>query len=248
MQRTTITGLGLALLIMFSGQLSAQALSPLDKLKEITRQIKTMKTYGYDYEINAIFPNGQTDRLTGETFTDGANMMLFNKSNAHTILLSPNWLYRADHRNKSITVVNLSRHFNHKDQQEWYDGMFNSNISSGFLDSIVVKHGVLKAYRERNDTVSIEVVFSVPIPLKKIELTFDYKNKIPVAVKIHSFYPQDESTTDQPGKIGTSHTVSCTNYRKDIRMFPADFIKYFAVKGEKIELSQYRNYKLHTLL
>lgn len=229
-----------------SSIVSGQSKVNTDKLKTILASVKSMENYGYDYLITMNFPDGNAEKIVGEMYARNKERMMYNSSSIHEMLLTADWFYRANHHDKTVTVVDLKTSLS-KEAKERKEDMFNGYITSYFIDSIVLRYGVLKNYKEQQDTIAFKLSFSLAnTPLKSIELKFDYKNRIPILMKVTSFYPTGRGSATTPE--GTWQTVTCTNYtlsRKGLQLDPSS---YFTRDGKSIHLKKYTNYKISSYL
>src|SRR5690606_10563790 len=168
----------------------AQISSYMNKLTGMVQSLKELKVYGYDYTIRITYPNGQKDQLSGKSYVDGANKIYYNTNQAQTILLTPEWYYRAEHRDKKLTIIDLKKHYTDENKQAYRADLFNNNMLSYYLDSVIIKYGRIQKYEERGDTATIHLTFRTNTPVQKMEVSYDMKRDIPFSVKTYCFYPQ----------------------------------------------------------
>lgn len=229
------------------GMLYAQPNPDVNKLKLILKDIKTLENYGYDYLIHMQYPGGKSDKITGEMFARNRDKFMYNSSTIHTMLLTPDWFYRANHIDKTVTILDVQDHLS-TEMKERMNDVFNGFITGYFIDSVVLKHGRLRQYSENKDTVSLQLTLALNSPIKSIDLKYDFRNRIPVLIKVRSFYPTGDRSSAAPEE-GITQTVYCTHYHKDkkedAKIHPNS---YFTIEGKKVQLKQYTNYKLISYL
>src|ERR1700760_4534444 len=97
------------LLLLLPCSLSAQSLDTAAVLRQLVNNMKSCKSLGYDFIMDAQFPNGEKDHIKGETYADIDRQFLYNDCDAFTMIYTPHWYYNADHRNKEVTVINLDK-------------------------------------------------------------------------------------------------------------------------------------------
>lgn len=225
----------------------SQVQGDISKLKEIAAAIKETRVYGYHYEMKVTYPDGQMDKLVGKNYIDGDNKVMFNENQDYIILLTPHWYYKADHLQKSVTLVNLQQHDNDANKVTYRGNIFSGSTTAYFLDSVVMKYGILKDYRESGDTVLLAFEFKINSPIRKMEVSYNSRTHLPIRIITEAFYP-DEPFDIVGSDGGTLQTIITEDYQKTIRMQPGDVEKYFNVKSGKVRLHQFKNYKIYSLL
>jgi len=235
-------------LTMFSISAFGQRKQVPEKLRQVVEALKQTRTYGYHFVIQADFPNGQKDKLSGEAYMDGANRIMFNKTEAFVMLYSDKWFYRANHHEKTITIVNLDKHYNDVNKISGRNELFGNQMTGEFLDSMIMKYGRVSLLEEQGNIINAVLEFPKSMALNKIELTYNLKEKIPVSMNLYIFYPAEEDPGHGIKRKGISQVIKCSQYKKAIAMKHTDTKTYFLVSDGTVQLKQFNNYKIYSLL
>src|SRR5690606_6981301 len=116
----------------------AQQAVSAEELVAVAKEMKAMHSYGYDYRIELTAPNGQYSELSGKAFGDASAGIMYNTNSAQTILLTPEWYYRADHPDRGLPLIDLSKHYNDQHKHQFREDLFNNTMLSYYLDSFVM--------------------------------------------------------------------------------------------------------------
>src|SRR5690606_36910772 len=95
----------------------AQQAASAEELMAVARDLKSLRSYGYDYRITMTAPDGQQEELSGKTFWDATSGIMYNTNAATTVLLTPKWYYRAEHKDRELTLIDLDKHYNDENKQ-----------------------------------------------------------------------------------------------------------------------------------
>jgi len=213
------------------------------KLKSMMAQLKSLNTYSYDYLIKMDFPDNHSEKLTGKAYMDIKNEVMYNESEAHAMLLTNRWYYRANHVDKTITLIDLDNFKSGARERE--NDLFNGFVISYYIDSVIMKYGILKSYRENGDTISLSLSFKINSPTRQIDVVYDYKHHFPLAIKVMAALNSSSAGLyDGPSEI--LQTIICTNYSQQKR--PPQSTSFFVVENKKVLLKKYANYKIYDYL
>lgn len=216
-----------------------------DKIKEIFYQLKNMKQYGYTYTLAAKFPDGSTDQIKGYVFINTDRKIMLTESVGSTTLFSDGWYLNADHKHKNLVIVNTNRPDKKRFKQQAEVFMFgNSEYVNAYIDSAILKKGIIRSFNFSGDTIRCSIGFPPLMEIKGIDLVFDYARKIPVSYNVHLFYAWSVKNKKFKEK-GTTKTVTC-NYIQDIDNDKYDIHSYFIVSNGKAVLKKYKTYTLKT--
>jgi len=218
----------------------------LGEVKKIITDMKNTRNMAYMYSLSAEYPNGQEDRLKGEIYLGNDDKFMYNSNSAFTMIYSTDWYYNANHRDKTIALVNINKHL-HKDYKDGIEkDMFENNALIVYLDSVVMKYGTIKSLRKDNDTVRMELGFPTKMPIRNIRFVYDEKNKVMVSYSTNTFQPwkNNEFGKDK----GVRKTITCWNFRKteNNRKYKTEY--FFAIKKNKALLKKYKKYTLTSKL
>jgi len=211
-----------------------------EMLREIVRRIKSMQTVGYDFLIAAAYPDGSKDSLSGSMYMDRQQQLFFNESPAVTFLLTSKWFYRADHSTKRITILDVDKYYKKETlKNEFFSGVFGGQISSVFIDSVLLKRGHITTLRIDDSLVTL----SVKVPpavyhVERVDLVFNTSRQLPETLQYHVIYPWKE------GKM-IKQLVRCSAYRTQPTVGKKlDPATYFTIGTGKPVLMQYKDYKV----
>lgn len=217
----------------------------INDLMRITAKLKAIKTYSYQTETNARFPNGKTDQMKTEVYVDGPNKRLCYKTNFQVLLLTQKWAFKADHRNKNASVFDVIKYnAKFKNALPELDEVFRSNLAANYLDSLVVKKAKLQSAKRSGSVVTYKLGFPPDFYIKEMLIAYDESRELPEYIRIVSSY-------DRGGKgAGTDSAIEtiCKGYSKTVPEKVFDTNQYFRVTGTKVQLQQYKNYKLSAIL
>lgn len=217
----------------------------ISELAEISDELKSLKDLSYKYTFNINFPGNQNDRMKGQVFFDNDNKILFNNCNSFTLIYSKNWFYKADHRNKSVTIIDLNKEDNPDLKKAVEKDVFDNGSLINFIDSVVIKYGALKKFEQQGDIYKIEVVFPKSLRVKSLSMTYDKSKKLFVNYSLYIAYPVQQSK-NKTEKI--TELMTCTDFKKIDHGLRHTEDDYFSVRKGVVTLKKYDKYKLSTKL
>jgi len=210
--------------------------------KVITR-LKALRNYSYQTETNAVFPNGKKEKMKTEVCMDAAHRRLYYKTGSQVLLLTDKWAYKADHSNKKVSVFDVVR-YNKKYKKEMPElqEVFKNGLMAVFLDSVLLKSGTLRSAKQEGSRTTYVLSFPEDALLQEMTLVYDDKQDLPERIKVRSFYREGQ------GKKGTSIETVSSGYSLQVPedVFHTD--RYFRVEGGKVQLQQYKNYTISSIL
>lgn len=229
--------------LLLSGTARAQSLDTAAELRQIGDQLRNFKNSGYDYTMEAQFPNGEKDQVKGYMYVNNEDKLLYNDCDAFTMIYSDHWLYKADHRKKTIDLVGLDKKDNKALKKSVEKDVFQNGATNPFLDSLVLKNAKIIKLKKNGDTVSVTLVFPKSKELKRMEIVYDGKNNSPVSYYASSFRQLQSSSK---AVEGTEMHIHCSNFKiiTDKSLYAQD--RFFSYTNGKVELKKYNNYKLST--
>lgn len=217
------------------------------ELNQVLQKLKSIKTYSYETEANAVFPDGKKDRKITRVYMDAANLRLQYADDFQVVLLNKDWLFKADHRSKQASVFHV-RSYDKKNKGMLPElaSVFEQHTMTRFLDSVVLKEGKLSPVKRKGDLVIYKINFPESNYLQWIEIVFNEKKQLPETIRTSSRFSEGRGPNGQP-MITTLETIS-RNYsiRIDPKVF--DEQQFFKKNGNKIALNQFKNYKVSTIL
>ncbi len=220
-----------------------------EMLKNIFYEIKSEKQISYKYIITANFPDGTTQAVKGNVLIDADKKILVNDCSAMTLILTGDWYYNADHREKSVDIVNLKNSKRRIAKEKAQDIAFGNNeIMDVYVDSAILKYGIIKQFIQKGDYVSIAITFPSQISIRSIDMIYDQKRKMPVVYTVKAYFPWPAKGDPRFKGKGTTKTVKCIDYRKDVEKNGYNTDNFFVVNSGIAVLKKYKTYKVKTEL
>jgi hypothetical protein len=217
------------------------------EIKKAVNLIKNLQDMSYEYLMSADYPDGAHDQIGGTVYIgSGKNRIMYNQCDAFTMIYSSKWFYRADQRNKTVTILNLEKHLNKDFKQDVEKSVFQGAMAGMFLDSVVGKFASIKALQKDGDIVKMELAFPDKHLIKQISIVYNDKEKSLMSYSITTFQPWK---TNEFGKNkGITQTISCTNFRQEADDSKYNTGNFFSTKKGSVALKKYKKYKLITKL
>jgi|GEM_PF-693304 len=230
-----------------SGALHAQDAS-MEGLKAMLLKLKSLKVYAYETETNAVFPNGERDKMTAKLVMDAVHKRLLYKTGDQVLLVTDKWAYRADFEQKTVYLFNLAKagHEKYKAQLPELDRLFKGEASAALIDSLLLKNAHLLSAKRLGDKTTYKLGFQPSYYVKELTVVYDHKKGLPESIYIKSFYPDSKGPD---GKVkGTVYETMSKAYSTEVSPSVFDANAYFQIKGGKAVLSQFKNYKVSSVL
>lgn len=216
------------------------------ELLSLSEAMKNARNLSYSYSFDAEFPNGQRDKLSGKMYMGNDDKVLLNDNDAFTMLYNSTWYYKADHREKTVTIVNVAKHLNRDYKSTLESDVFQNGSLTIYLDSIICKYGTIQHISRNGDTVSMELGFPQRVPIRSIEMVYNEKAKMMIQYEVKTF--QAYRSFDLGKDKGTSKVIRCSGFKRidNNKAYKTDNL--FKVTGDKVVLKKYKKYKLNTKL
>lgn len=226
--------------------LTAQTNPGMNDLRIVVNRLKALRTYSYQTENSIVFPNGQKDKSITYVFMDADHKRLCYKNNTQVLLLTEKWAFKADHRTKQASVFNVVKYNDrYKKALPELDQVFKNNLAATFMDSIVLKSGKIVSAVRKGNLTTYKIGFPAEFYVDEIAIVYDESKQLPESVTTSCFYSADASGSR--GK-GTKTISISSNYKAVVSEHDLDPGQYFRVNGAKIQLNQYKNYKVSSIL
>lgn len=227
---------------------SAQDVSDVKERYESRRLVleglKNLDTYGYDYVMTVKHDNGDVNTLHGSMYTDSKQKVMYNISTAFDIVYTKQWFLRADHEQKTISVIDLNKQLSDSARQLLEAELFSNQLYAVVIDS-VLKHALIPKYSRTDSevTVTLLVAKASVTPIRRVEISYDVLKHLPKRMVFHNFYPS--GIRNAYSRSNVSQVIDCSNYttHKDI-----DIQKYFTIKDGEVVLKKFKEYKLYKVL
>lgn len=221
----------------------AQNLTMAD-LRSISATIKALNIYSYETVTNAIFPNGKKDQMTTTVYMDRTNKRLSYKTNTEIVLLTGKWAYQANHKHKTVGVFDVAR-YKAKNKMQQLDAVFKNNIATTFMDSVVLHSGKLVSAKRSGDVTTFMLKFPPDLTLEEMVIVYNNRKQLVESIITRSFFEGDVTGTRSKG---TQLETISKNYTTTVPASVFETGQYFSVKGGKVILAQFKNYKVSSIL
>ncbi len=233
------------LLCFLPGRIWAQDATMAD-LRTAVVQMKALKTYSYETTTNAVFPGGKKDQTVTNVYMDGPGKRLCYKTKVQVLLLTSQWAYKADHRSKNVSVFNVVKYNDkYKKALPELESVFKNNLAAAFMDSVVLRSCKLVAAKKKGETVTYTLHFPKDHSIEEMVIVYDYARKLPDLIRIKTFQAGDLAGTRERGMH--METIS-KGYTSNVPESIFNVQQYFSVKGGKVALTQFKNYKVSSIL
>lgn len=211
------------------------------EVKNILTEMKAARNMSYKYSMTAEYPNGQKDNISGVAFVGNDNKLICNNSDAMLTIYDGKWFYRADHREKTVAVLNVNKYLKKDYREAMEKDMFQNSALVIYLDSVITKFGTVKKLTRKGDTSYIGLQFPDKLHIKSIEIVFDEKAKTMVSYTTRTYQPWNGN---EYGKNkGISQVIACSDFRhpEADAFMVSNFVKF---KKDKVVLKKYNKYTL----
>lgn len=220
-----------------------QVIDTAGEIKKLVSDLKNLRNLSYNYEMNISFPNGERDHLNGMIYQDNDDWRYFDDCDAFTMIYTKHWFYRADHRKKSLTVVNMDSDYDKRLKKATEKDIFQNGAVLTFLDSVVLKTATIKKFNQKEGIVEITLGFPKSKLVREMEITYDGSKKMPVKYNMTVYSPFQRT----PKGVQIIETkIKCSDFNKVSNKHAYDESNYFSYKNGGVELVKFRNYKLST--
>lgn len=215
----------------------------ITELKPIIERLKEVKAYSYQNHTSVIFPNGQKDQVTITVFMDKSNKRLCYKSKNEVVLLNREWMFKADHINKTAGVFNI-RSYNKKNKGSLpaIESVFKYDMAAMFLDSVVLRSGKILSSTKKGVLTTYKIGFTNNSSIKEMVLVYNTSTLFPESISFKA-----EEKYDAKGRKIITETV-CDHYTASVSGPVFDEHQYFSIVKGKPVLAQYKNYKVYSVL
>jgi hypothetical protein len=208
----------------------------------LVNSFKGLKNMGYSYEMASKFPNGDNDKIKGATYINNDDWIYYNDCDAFLMLYTRRYFYKADHRKRIVTFLDMDKGYNKKQRSATEKAIFQNGAVITFLDSIVLKTATVKKLTREGNVVEASLEFPKKALVKKFNITFDYTSNLPVNYEMTVYHPFQNTPK---GVQVIESTIRCNDFKKEGKnQFSENEI--FSYKKGKLELKKYTNYRLST--
>jgi hypothetical protein len=237
----------LVVLLLFAGRLFAGDGSKAD-LIAIIQRLKVLRTYHYETDMHGVFPSGETDDMHRSIYMDVPHKRLCYKTSHYTLLLTAHWAYKADFIYKTVSVFNVQKYrAKYKDQLPELEALFDSTmLFNAPMDSMALATAKLASYSRKGNIGTFRLSFPEHFYIKAFVLVYNYTTGLPESVAINAFYP--DSKRPDGTVSGTTYEIKCDHYATTVPENVFDTGQYFKVANGKIILTQYKSYKIYSVL
>jgi outer membrane lipoprotein-sorting protein len=213
------------------------------ELKPVFEKLKGLKAYSFENHTKASYSNGQKQEATTKVYMDKGNKCLSYVNEGESVLLNKTWAYKASHINKTAQVFKLDAYNKrNKGVLPELQSLFKYDLSAAFVDSVLLTHGKMLSSDKKGTKVTCTLaVVGLPY-IKQVIIVYDDGTLLP-----ESIYMRTESPPDGSGRKTVTETV-CDNYKTTVPASVFDEHQFFAIVKGKPVLTQYKNYKVYSVL
>ncbi len=219
---------------------SAQMSDTARVLKRLSSDLKNITNLSYRYKMNVKFPNGDKDNMEGYVYLNTEDKIYYNDCASFTMLYSPKWLYSADHKSKTIEIVDLGKEKDKKLTKLREKEIFQNGALSTFLDSVLLKKGKVNKYDFEGNIYNIAINFP-QLNVQRMSLSFDTSKGLLVSCGMNLSNPFDKVPS---GTRYVNVTIECDSFKTvtDKTVYTTE--QYFVRTKNKTDLKKYNTYKL----
>lgn len=229
----------LVMLILFPLAGSAALPGDLYKVLELLQPLQQLQSYSYQYQVTNTYPNHAVEAAKGIVYLNRKEKCLFEKGDYSTTLITDQWYYKAEHKEQTVTLVDLERYYARHQQPFRLSELFNPD-SKLMPDSLFLKHASLESITERGNIVTVRLKMQNLMNLDVYEISYDKQNNIPVSIYFKYVLATPAGLAWQEMK--------CTNFKKGVPAGSFSPQAYFEVRHQQAALKQYKTYTIHSEL
>ncbi|KAA5532227.1 hypothetical protein F0919_15625 [Taibaiella lutea] len=215
----------------------------ITELKPVFERLKGLKTYSFENHTKATYSNGQKQEATTKIYMDKGNKCLSYVNEGESVLLNKTWVYKASHINKTAQVFKLDAYNKrNKGILPELQSLFKFDLSTAFVDSVLLTHGKMLSSDKKGTKVTCTLAIAGLPYIKQVIIVYDEGTFLP-----ESIYMRTESPPDASGRKTVTETI-CDNYKTAVPASVFDEHQFFAIVKGKPVLTQYKNYKVYSVL
>ena len=239
----TITNIFIAVFVVHAVA-RCQSVDTALQLKKLVTELKDQKNFGFKYVKEAQYPNGDKDRLQGTIVMDTDDKVLLDDGDAVTMLYNGSWIYKADHRKKFISLLNLQKPANKNLRMMAEKQIFANAALDSYLDSFVLKTAAVRKFTiDKSGIEKVSFIFPAGNLIRSLEIHYNTAERILDRYEIVVFQATDQGSK---GVKGISTKMVCSNFYRLTDKKAIEQDQFFTYKQGKVELKKYLTYKLTT--
>jgi len=195
----------------------------------------------YDYTMEVHFPNGDKDFLKGKSYINIDDKIYYNDCKSFTIIYTKKWFYKADHRKKTLLIINLNKDVDKKIKKEAYNQIFKNGAINTFLDSFVLKSASIKKIKNEDSIHNVSLSFPGSSLVQKMDI--EYNSTDNMLISYYMVVSQPWQRTPK-GIQSIEEKIKFDHFKKVTDKNIYNESNYFSYAKKKIELKKYKEYKL----
>lgn len=230
------------ILLLLPFNSSAQRNDTSGALKKLMTDFAAINNLSYTYTMDARFPNGDKDHVTGTIYLNTEDNIYYSDCPAFTMICTDRWFYKADHNNKTLAIFDLNKGKDKKLRKVRQKTIFKKGVLMGEVDSFLLKNGVIKSFSYEGNSYRASVRFREAEGARRMDITYDTLSNVLVSCRIEATEPWQSTASGKEMEI----SIACKNFKKapDRNMYSID--AFFSSEKNKIALKKYNSYKLIT--
>lgn len=234
----------IAAALVYCSTAAAQAIDTAARLNKIFAELKGLKNVSYDYTRKGEFPNGDKDELKGKVFISRDDQSLLDDCDGYTMLYNGKWMYNANHRQKTLAIMDMQKGANKKMKQEVEKQVFGGASLDAFTDSLILKKATIKKFAsDGKGAEKLSLAFPAGNIIKSIYIEYDRNTATVLRYEMVVFQPVQKTAE---GIKGLTTRIACTNFSKTIDKAVFRDDAFFTYAKGKLSLKKYTTYKLTT--
>jgi outer membrane lipoprotein-sorting protein len=213
-------------------------------LQNLSNDLRKITGAIYEYEMDAAFPNGKHSLLTGSTYLSTTDKIYYNDCNEFTMLYTGRWFYKADHKSRSVAIIDLSKEKNKAAYKLREKQIFSGGAMNAFLDSLVLKRSAVQQFDYNDSGYKIAFSFPPSSTVQTMTIAFDTVKRLPVSCEMSVHRPCEKT---EKGMQMMSVDIICKNFKRlnDNEKALLEERNFFTTgKQKRIVLNKYTNYKI----
>jgi len=219
---------------------TAQVLDTGKVIAAIAGDLGSIKKIAYSYNTDIHFPNGDRDHLSGFMYVNARDKVYYNECDAFTVVYSSRWFYQADHRNKTITIIDLDKQSTTERKRREKE-IFEGQALASFFNSFSSYRGRIKKYLNDGNKCEVELSFPLQSRVRHMRIVYNPKDTLMISSETTMMQPWQRTPK---GVQSVEVTIKYSDFKKEIEKNQYDIGAYFSYDKKMVKVKKYNDYKL----